>query len=983
MGHRLQLWALLAALFPVLAIGAGADGDGHARASGLRCEYQKNPIGIGEASPRLMWVVEAARRDEVQSAYRVLVASTPEGLARDQGDLWDTGKVDGNVVQAAYAGRALGSRQACWWKVMVWDRDKQAGPWSEAARFEMGLLAPADWAAKWIEAGATTTGVEITSATYYTPKGNVRKDVTAEVRAMVAKGGPVVASNAALGGDPAYNSVKRLAIEYRVDNVPLHTEVAENGTARLVTSRLPYLRRAFTVEKPVKQARLYATALGMAELRINGELVDDSVFEPGWTDYRKRVNYRVYDVTARVQHGANAIGAMVGPGWFAGRAGLFHATAFYGSTPALLCQLEITYEDGSVARIVSDESWKRHDGPLVAADIMDGEIHDARREVAGWAAASVDERDWTPVTTRAETRNLESTIAPPMRTLAELPAKSVTEPASGRWTFDVGQNMVGVVRLKLNGKAGQIVTIRHGEMLNPDGTIYTGNLRGAAATDVYVCRGGDETWQPRFTFHGFRYVEVTGLEAKPDAGMVTGIVLGSALPETGTFSCSDASLNQLQSNIVWGMHGNYLSIPTDCPQRDERMGWMADAQVFAPTAAFNADIAGFMTKWMIDVDDAQRADGAHSDVAPVMKGLTFGTPAWADAGTIVPWTIYQMYDDTRILERHIESMKRWVDWCKANSTGLIRDHNRGNDYGDWLSIGADTPKDLIGTAYFARSTDIVARSLRALKRDDEAAVYEKLWKEIRDAFNAKYVSADGHVAGNTQCGYVLGLRFNLLPEELRGKAADLLVADIEAKGWHLSTGFVGVSNLLPVLADAGRADVAYKLLMQDSFPSWLFSVKHGATTIWERWNGWTPETGPHPDDTMNSFNHYSLGSCGQWLFEGVGGIRPELAAPGFASFRIEPLVDGPLTEAKTSLESIRGPISTQWSRGASGTTIRVKIPANTTATVVLPRRHSAWTESGRGVQGAEGVHSVKSDAGAMVIEVGSGEYVFANADAAP
>jgi len=491
-----------------------------------------------------------------------------------------------------------------------------------------------------------------------------------------------------------------------------------------------------------------------------------------------------------------------------------------------------------------------------------------------------------------------------------------------------------------------------------------------------------EEWQPRFTYHGFRYVEVTGLTEKPGLETIIGIVLGSDLPSAGEFSCSDERLNQLQSNIVWGLRGNYVSIPTDCPQRDERMGWMADTQVFAPTAAFNADVAAFMTKWLVDVEDAQRADGAHSDVAPVMNGLSYGTPAWADAGTIVPWTIYQMYGDTRILERRIDSMMRWVEWCKHNSTGLIRDHARGNDYGDWLSIDAETPKDLIGTAYFAHSTDIVAKVLRVLGRDAEASRYRQLFEDIRTAFNARYVNKDGRVAGDTQCGYVLALRFNLLPDELRDEALRQLVADIQSKGWHLSTGFVGVANLLPVLSNAGQADVAYRLLIQDTFPSWLFSVKHGATTIWERWDGWTPpgpnaSGGVHPDASMNSFNHYALGSCGQWLFEGVGGIEPDPERPAFEHFFVRPRIDGPLTWASARYDSIRGEISTLWSVDGGRWTLKLKIPANTMATVFLPVREGTDVlESGHDLEAAEGVRLLRQDEGTAVLSVESGTYEF-------
>lgn len=958
----------------------GSDGRGAGLgAHELRCEYLKDPLGMDRTRPRLSWVVTADRRAEKQTAYRVLVASSPEKLAKDAGDLWDSGKVaSSQSAHVEYEGTALRSRQACWWKVMVWDRDGAPGAWSKVSRWEMGLLAPADWTAKWVSVETAPAKVEISSAIYFVP-GKISVDVTETVAKLVASDGPVITpTNALFGGDPAVNVPKRLKVSYTNDGVPMEAEGAENRPLRLQGAPLPYLRRSFRVDKPVRSARVFATALGVYELHLNGAQVGDQILAPGWTDYRKRVLYQTFDVTSQIRAGENVLGAMVGPGWFSGHAGLFNAFQFYGKSPALLAQLELTYEDGTTERIHSDESWKTARGPLLIADLLKGETHDARAAVRGWNAPGFDDSSWAACVTRAEDRNLESELTEPARVYRELPAKSITEPKPGAWTFDIGQNMVGVVRLRIEAPRGTIVTIRHGEMLNPDGTVYTENLRAATATDVYVCAGGGvETWRPQFTFHGFRYVEVTGLSTKPSLDAVTGVAFGSDLVQDGEFVCSDPRINQLQSNINWGLRGNYLSVPTDCPQRDERMGWMADAQVFLPTAIYNAGVGPFMSKWMTDVIDAQREDGAHSDVAPVMKGLNYGTPAWADAGTIVPWEIYQAYGDKRILERSIDSMIRWVDWCKAHSNGLIREKDRGNDYGDWLSIAADTPKELIGTAYFAYSTDIVARALHVLGRQSESDRYAQLRDEIKKAFNAKYVSPDGRIFGDTQCAYVLALRFDLLPTDLRAQAADRIEKDVAAKAGHLSTGFVGVSYLLDVLTDSGKSDLAYKLLFQDSFPSWLFSVKHGATTIWERWDGWTPEGGVHKDVGMNSFNHYSLGSCGKWLFESVAGIAREPGTPGFERIVIRPRRTSALTSASGKYRSFRGDIVSSWTRKDGAFTLSVTIPANTTATVFVPAAEGdVVTESGGALDAAAGVKLVRRDSDAAVVEIGSGSYTF-------
>ena len=943
----------------------------------LRCEYLVDPMGIEETAPRLSWTLQSPRRAERQSAWQVLVASSIEVLASDRGDLWDSGKVaSSQTAHIEYAGAALKSRQTCHWKVRAWDRDDQPGPWSTPARWEMGLTAPDDWSAKWVEARPTPAGITIDSAMYETIDGTVSKDVTPIVTRLLAEhGNEARASNQTLGGDPARDIRKRLVINYQRNGSRMRAEIAENAVIALPARQLPYLRKAFAVDSKVRSARLFATALGVYELRLNGQRVGDQHLAPGWTDYNKRVRYQVYDVTAQLQHGRNVLGAIAAPGWFSGHAGLFNAVEFYGKVPALLAQLEITFDDGSVQRIISDESWKSHPGPLLQADLLKGETYDANLEITGWDMPEFDDSDWTPAATRDETRTLQADVSQPVRALMELPARALTEPAPGRWTFDLGQNMVGVVRLKVRADRGTVITLRHGEMLNPDGTIYTENLRGATSTDTYICRGeGVETWQPRFTFHGFRYVEVTGLASRPELDAVTGIVLGSDLQPAGEFECSDPRINQLQSNIVWGMRGNYLSIPTDCPQRDERMGWMADAQVFLPTAACNADVAAFMSKWMIDITDAQREDGAHCDVAPAMKGLSYGTPAWGDAGVIVPWLMYQTYGDKRILERNIDSMKRWVLWCEANSTNLLRDKARGNDYGDWLSIKADTPKGLLGTAYFAHAADIVARSLYALGRDDEAAGFEGLFRSIRDAFTRAYVATGGRMTGETQCDYVLALQFNLVPD--RGSALKHLIDNIEANDWHLSTGFVGVSHLLQVLTDSGRSDVAYRLLMQDTFPSWLFPVKHGATTIWERWDGWRPETGVHPEWGMNSFNHYALGSCGRWLFESVAGIGHDPDAPGFERQVIKPHVGGGLTFARATCRSMHGEIRSAWKVEGDALTLDVTIPVNTTARIHLPVENDrSVRESGRMLDDVDGVLMLRKNGG-LTIEVGSGAYSF-------
>jgi len=949
----------------------------------LRCEYLNDPLGLEVASPRLSWIIDSTRRGERQTAYQVLVASTPARLAADAGDLWDSGKVAADeTTQIGYAGSPLASRETCFWKVRTWDRDGQAGDWSQPAQWSMGLLQPADWSAQWISPGTATAGANdalvIRKATYGSVAAG-EADVTEALNRHVEQGRlKMVVNNQNLGVDPASNVVKQLAVEYTYRGQSIQREVAENQTLVLPHSpaAVPCLRKAFNLASPVQRAVLYVTALGLYEVHINGHRVGDHLLAPDWTDYRQRVRYQTFEVTGLVQTGGNAISALLANGWFSGHIGN-GGYEFFGKEPAFRAQLEVTYADGHTERIVTDETWKAHESPILSADFMLGEDYDARLELPDWDQPGADERDWDGVRVRNEAAlKLESQVMPPVREVLELKPRSARETEAGDWIYDLGQNMVGVVRLKVAAPAGTRITLHHAEMLNPDGTLYTTNLRGAPSIDHYVSKGdGVETWQPRFTFHGFRYVEISGLTGAPAPDAVTGIVIGSDLPRTGEFTCSDPRINQLQSNIQWGQRGNYISLPTDCPQRDERLGWMGDAQLFIRTAAYNAEVAAFFTKWLVDVDDGQSPAGAFSNVSPNTSSDVGGVPAWGDAGVICPWTIYEMYGDKRILEQHLPAMIKYVRFVQQHSDGLIRDRDRGEDFGDWLSINANTPKELIGTAFFAYSTHLVAKSCRALGRTAEADQYDQLFAGIKAAFNQRYVTAEGRIQGNTQCAYALALKFELLPDALRPKAVEYLAEDIQAKGNHLSTGFVGVSYLLPVLTQGGRADVAYGLLLQDTFPSWLFSVKHGATTIWERWDGWTPEKG-FQDPGMNSFNHYSLGSCGEYLFGAIGGIRP--ASPGFKTILIDPVIRDGLTWAKTSYDSVHGRIATAWKVDGQHLTLEVVVPANTTATVCLPAANTAGiTESGKPVADAEGVAFKGQANDQAVFEVGSGSYNFA------
>jgi alpha-L-rhamnosidase len=544
------------------------------------------------------------------------------------------------------------------------------------------------------------------------------------------------------------------------------------------------------------------------------------------------------------------------------------------------------------------------------------------------------------------------------------------------FVLDLGQNFAGVPRLKVSGTPGQRIALRFAERLNPDGTIYTINLRSARATDIYICKGqGTETWQPRFTFHGFQYIEVSGLSSPPAADTVVGVALSSDTPVVGAFTCSDPMLNQLHNNIYWTQRANFIDIPTDCPQRDERMGWTGDAQVYVRTATLNTDVEAFFTKWLVDLDDGQRADGQFPCVAPSVVAGDDGGPAWADAGVICPWPIYEVYGDRRVLERHFEAMKRFIEFCRQRSTPELLPPEKFHCFGDWLSIKADTPKDVIYTAYFAHCARLAGRAAAVLGRDSEAEAFEKLFQAIRDAFFRTYVSADGHIKGDTQTCYVLALAFDLVQGEQAKLAAKYLVEDIEKRGGHLSTGFIGTKHLMLVLSKIGRPDVAWRLLHNETFPSWGFSIKHGATSIWERWDGWTPENG-FQDPGMNSFAHYSFGAVYQWMVENIGGIRS--VAPSYKQILIAPELDDKVTSSAVAYRSIHGLIATDWKMKDGKLLFNISIPANTTAQVVLPAASAdAVTESGHALDKASGVSFQRVEGQTVILSVGSGNYAFA------
>jgi len=703
-----------------------------------------------------------------------------------------------------------------------------------------------------------------------------------------------------------------------------------------------YLRKEFVASKSIQSARVYVTSLGLYQLFLNGKKVGNDLFTPGWTSFNKRLQYQTYDVTAMLGK-KNAIGAILGEGWYKGRLAWEKNRDIYGKKKALLVQLVIHYTDGTSQTIVSDKDWKVSDGPILQASIYDGEIYDARLEKEGWLSAGFDDSKWTNALPIEHSKDM--LVAPqgvPVKAIEEIkPIRIFTTP-KGETVLDMGQNMVGWVRLKVSGKKGDQVTIKFAEVLDKAGNFYTDNLRSAKSTDIYILKGqGEETFEPHFTFHGFRYVKLEGFPGTPELRNVIGIVIHSDMKPTGTFSCSDSLINKLQKNIQWGQKGNFLDVPTDCPQRDERLGWTGDAQVFSMTAAYNFDVSAFYTKWLKDVAADQLPDGKVPHVIPDVLGGQGGSTAWGDVCVILPWTVYKVYGDKRILEVQYKSMKAWVEYMRERA-GDDYFWTGGYHYGDWLAFasdrsdypGATTDKELIANAYFYNTTRLVSKIASIIGQKADSEKYAQLADNVKKVFIHEYVTPSGRLVSETQTAYALAISFGLLPENQKGKVAELFAEDVVKMG-HLTTGFVGTPLLCSSLSAIGRDDLAFKLLTRKEYPSWLYPVTQGATTIWERWDGQKPD-GSFQSVSMNSFNHYAYGAIGEWLYNRVAGLNVDPNEPGYKHILFSPHVGGGLTNAKAEFQSVYGTVKSGWELKDKNFIYSVTIPANTTGTVTLP-----------------------------------------------
>ncbi len=1054
----------------------------------LKCEYRTDPLGVDVTKPRLSWKLDSTGRGTVQTAYQVIVASTQDALRRDEGDLWDSGKVESDQsVHVVYAGKPLKSRQRCYWKVRIWDNHGKASAWSKPAFWSMGLLEPSDWKGKWIGFDGGENEDHFKAANWIWCPGDAGKvgyfrrtfEIPSDREISLARvtiathglfsiyvNGKLVTKNCRVITSPAYefdienhlrpgeNTIAIAASQSDQQDKPSGIICAfsadfQSGQPLVVASdmswratatdyecwersdfddsawasasllaphpdrprgddfrRLParMLRREVTIDRKIERATVYMCGLGVSELYINGSKVGDRVLSPGLTDYDKRCLYVTYDVTSNLKSGANALGVVLGNGrYFAPRYQAAFPPKNYGY-PKLLLRMDVEYQDGTSKSIVSDESWKlTADGPILANNEYDGEIYDARREMPGWSEPGFDESKWQPAKpVDAPKGVLSSEIAEPIRVMDTVKPIAISNPRPGVYIFDMGQNMVGWCRLKVKGPRGTRVCLRFAELLAAEDDpqtisveplkaddkreLYFANLRSCKVTDHYILRGGGvEVWEPRFVYHGFRYVEVTGYPGKPDLSALEGIVVHDSVARAGEFSCSNDVINRIYRNMYWGIRGNYRSVPMDCPQRDERHGWFGDRAQVSKGEMYIFDTAAMQTKFIRDMEDSQLADGALPDLAPAYWDFYSRSVTFPTAFLVIPGHLHTQYGDTRILESHYDAMKRWAEMMLQRFTdGLLPE----DTYGDWCAAPQKrdlihtmdpshiTDKQLVSNAYFYADLLMLARFASLIGRNDDISRWHDLAARLKAAYNAKFLKpSEGIYDNGTQSSAVLSLAFGLVPEEHKARVFANLVDNITNKtDYHTGTGMIGGQWLMRTLSDNGRPDIAYRLATQTTYPSWGYMLANGATTIWELWNG------DHGHPLMNSHNHVmQIGDLLTWLHEYVAGIAPDPAKPGFKHIIMNPCVVGDLTSARATHESPYGTITSDWKLDKGVFTWHIEIPVNTTATIYIPTSDAKTiAESGRPAASAEGVRFLRMEGESAVFGAGSGVYSFSS-----
>jgi alpha-L-rhamnosidase len=869
----------------------------------LRCEYLINPLGIDETSPRLSWNINARSRGWIQTAYRILVASSPELIAAEKGDLWDSGKVpSSSSLHVEYQGKPLASRQECWWRVQVWDASDSPSVWSKPAYFEIGLLDENDWRESvWIGREAPPT----------------------------------------LNGEPA-----------------------------------PFLRRDFSLKGRIKRARIYACGIGYAELHLNGKKVGGSIErDPAYTDFGKRVLYVTHDVTELLKQGANTVGAILGTGWYDehDEATWNFDKAPWRGRPRMRLVLSIDYFDGRTDNIISDESWKVATGPIRRDGIYTGEIYDARMEMPGWDKPGFDATQWETVSIMpAPAGKLVARPCPPIAITKTIAPVSIAEPKAGVYIVNLGQNISGHMRLRVKAPAGTAITMRYGEKLHPDGTLDTSNIDVFMTKttppqpfqqDTYICKGeGEEIWEQRFSYSGFQYAEVTGFPHKPAVNNFEGRFAHTNLESAGEFECSNPIFNKIQHATRWAYFSNAQSIPTDCPQR-EKNGWTGDAHLAAELGLMNFHSATFYTKWLNDFADNMLEDGQVGIIVPT-GGWGRGDchPAWDSAYPIIAWDLYRYCGDTRILARHYEKIRKYVDYLAGRTVDGVVPFD---SLGDWVPWSTVTPSQLTSTAYLFVDARIVSRAAEILNKTEDAKKYAALAADTRNAFNAKYFDPDKNsYANGSQTALSTALFFDLAPDDRRPAVLANLVANLESLG-HIDTGILGAKHVLRILSQEGRSDTAYRIAARTEQPGWGWWIIQGATTLWEDWKG------------ESSLNHIMFGDISNWFFQWIAGIGLDPESPAFAHILIQPQPVGDLTWAKATYDSIRGRIVSDWVKGESEFHLKVSIPANSIATVWIPASGSSnVTEGGKPLDRAENVQFLRKEGERILVEIGSGDYSF-------
>lgn len=884
----------------------------------LICEYQTDPIGLDKANPQLSWKIPVYSNGIMQSSYEILVASSLKKLNNDEGDVWSSGKVDSDQsVFVRYTGNPLESRRQYFWKVKYWDNKGAESSFSAPSTWEMALLNQSEWKASWIT---------------------------------------------------------------RTDAV---------SKADSLTSVM--MRKEFSTDKSVKRARLYVTGLGNYVFYVNGQKVGKDILTPGWTHYPKRLQYQVYDVTDLLKNGNNAIGAMLGNAWWSGGLGwgkdpIQRARYSFGPMK-LLAQLEIEDESGDIETIITDDSWTWDESPITFNNLYDGVHYDARLEQEDWNKAGFDEQGWKSVSLASkESSMLIAQQGPTIRKEQELTAKSITKAPNGNWVFDFGQNMVGWGKLKVAVEEGTEIKMKFAELLHDDGTVAQENLRTAKATDIYISKNNLEVnWEPIFTYSGFRYVEIEGYPGEPTEETLKGVVFYSSTPWIGSFESSNKLINQLMKNTSWGIRGNLHSVPTDCPQRDERLGWMGDAQTFAPTCYYNMEMTHFYEKWMKDIIDSQDESGYVYDVNPAIVVDGPSKPGWGDAVIITPWVAYKFSGNKRILEENYDGMKAWVEFMRRHAKDNIYTWANPDStffgYADWIAP-VMSPKKPISASYLYISSKLLSEIAEVIGKSNDATEYAQLAKDVANAYQEKYFNEETqNYEGGTQTANLLPLGFGITPDQLKDQVFDNIVAAVNAKDGHPSTGFLGTQYILPTLSDYGRHDMAYDMINLTTYPSWGYMVEKGATTIWELWNSDTERP-----EGMNSRNHYALGGIGEWVYGYLGGLTPDIEHPGFKQSIIAPQPVGDLTWAKTTRETAYGDLLVDWKIEGDAFNMNVVIPPNSSAIVKIPKAGIELSaisvdrvevfKDGASAGKVDNIQFVGVDEKAVSFKVGSGEYSF-------